>query len=62
MLQLGIISIQVNKLESDPKTDRTNSTTKHREEAASERVRRSERQTETAHRREEAVQVEREET
>ena len=33
MLQLGIISIQVNKLESDPKTDRTNSTTKGKEEA-----------------------------
>ena len=38
MLQLGIISIQVNKLESDPKTDRTNSTTKGREEAVSKKV------------------------
>ena len=32
-LQLDITHIQVNKLESDPKTGRTSSTTKHREEA-----------------------------
>ena len=42
-LQLDIIHIQVNKPESNLKIGRTNSTTKYREEAVSERLGKSER-------------------
>ena len=57
--QLDIIHIQISKPESNLKTARRNSTSKYREEAASEMLRRSERQREAAHRREGAVHVER---
>ena len=51
--QLDIIHAQVSKPESNPKTGRTNSTTKYREEAAAERLGRSEKLMEAACRREE---------
>ena len=54
-LQVDAIHNQVNKPESDPNTGRTNSTTKYRKEPASERLGRSERQREAAHRREGAA-------
>ena len=43
MFSLYIINIQINKKKCNPKTGRTNSTTKYREEAAYERLEMSER-------------------
>ena len=54
-LQLDNVYIQVSKLESNLKTGGRNSTTKYREEAASERLGRSKRQREAACRREGAA-------
>lgn len=53
--QLDIFHIQVNKLERELKTDRTNSTTKYREKTASESLGRSERLKKAAHRKEGAM-------
>ena len=59
LCELDIIHIQVNKPEKNPKTGRTNSITKYKEEPAAENLGRSERQREATHRSERALKTER---